>query len=111
MLIIIFIPDIIVFDIQGFTLYIKDNDTWDKDDNKQKVRNVIAMIAHKNFKYIPVWQDANPTSFDVTTKKNDLYMKIANQVATAITPDDDLGINKIIRNVANKVVIDKEGAL
>jgi hypothetical protein len=38
-------------------------------------------------------------------------MKIANQVATAITPDDDLGINKIIRNVANKVVIDKEGSL
>ena len=98
-------------DIKRETLYIKDNDTWDKDDNKQKVRNVIAMIAHKNFKYIPVWQDANPSSYDVTTKKNDLYMKIANQVATAITPDDDLGINKIIRNVANKVVIDKEGSL
>jgi len=98
-------------DIKRETLYIKDNDTWDKDDTKQRVRNVIAMIAHKNFKYIPVWQEANPSSYDVTTKKNDLYMKIANQVATAITPDDDSGINKIIRNVANKVIIDKEGAL
>jgi hypothetical protein len=58
-------------------------------------------------KYIPIWTDANPSSFDVTTKKNDLYMKIANQVTTAITPDDDSGINKIIRNVANKVIIDK----
>jgi hypothetical protein len=98
-------------DIKRETLYIKDNDTWDKDDNKQKVRNVIAMIAHKNFKYIPVWQEANPSSYDVTTKKNDLYMKIANQVATAITPDDDSGINKIIRNVANKVIIDKDTGL
>jgi hypothetical protein len=95
-------------DLKRETLYIKDNDTWDKDDNKQKVRNVIAMIAHKNFKYIPVWQEANPSSYDVTSKKNDLYMKIANQVATAITPDDDMGINKIIRNVASNVVIDKD---
>jgi hypothetical protein len=95
-------------DIKRETLYIKDNDVWDKDDNKHKIRNAIALIAHKNFKYIPVWQEANPSSFDVTTKKNDLYMKIANQVTTAITPDDDNGINKIIRNVANKVIIDKE---
>lgn len=95
-------------DLKREILYIKDNDTWDKDNNKQKVRNVIAMIAHKNFKYIPVWQEANPSSYDVTSKKNDLYMKIANQVATAITPDDDMGINKIIRNVASKVVIDKD---
>jgi len=38
-------------------------------------------------------------------------MRIANQVTTAITPDDESGINKIIRNVANKVVIDKENTL
>jgi hypothetical protein len=94
-------------DIKRETLYIKDNDVWNKDDKNSKIRNAIALIAHKNFKYIPIWQEANPASFDVTTKKNDLYMKIANQVTTAITPDDDNGINKIIRNVANKVVINK----
>jgi hypothetical protein len=94
-------------DIKRETLYIKDNDTWDKDDTKQKVRIAIAMVAHKNFKYIPVWQEANPSSSDVTTKKNDLYMRIANQVTTAITPDDNSGINKIIRNLANCVCIDK----
>jgi hypothetical protein len=94
-------------DLKRETLYIKDNDTWNKDDNKQKIRNAIAMIAHKNLKYIPVWTDANPGSFDSTTKTNDLYMKIANQVTTCITPDDDSGINKIIRNVANKVCIEK----
>jgi len=98
-------------DIKRETLYIKDNDVWNKDDNKHKIRNAIALIAHKNFKYIPIWQDANPSSFDVTNKKNDLYMKIANQVTTAITPDDELGINKIIRNVANKVVIDKDSGI
>jgi hypothetical protein len=94
-------------DIKRETLYIKDNDVWNKDEKNNKIRNAIALIAHKNFKYIPIWQESNPASFDVTTKKNDLYMRIANQVTTAITPDDESGINKIIRNVANKVVINK----
>jgi hypothetical protein len=95
-------------DIKRETLYIKDNDTWDKDDSKQKVKNVIAMIAHKNIKYIPIWTDNHPEALDGTNKKNDQYMRIANQVTTAITPDDDSGINKIIRNVASQILIDKE---
>lgn len=95
-------------DIKRETLYIKDNDVWNKDENQQKIRKTIAMIAHKNLKYIPIWKEANPSSSDVTTKKNDLLMRIMNQVTTCITPDDDLGINKIIRNVANKVCINKK---
>ena len=95
-------------DLKRETLYIKDNDIWDKDDNKYKVRNAIAAIAHKNIKYIPIWTDLHPEALDGANKKNDLYMKIANQVTTAITPDDETGINKIIRNVANKVIIDKD---
>jgi hypothetical protein len=95
-------------DIKRETLYIKDNNEWNKDENQQKIRRTIALIAHKNLKYIPVWKEANPTSSDVTTKKNDLLMKIMNQVTTCITPDDELGINKIIRNVANNVCINKK---
>jgi len=94
-------------DIKRETLYIKENDVWDKDENKKKVRHAIAMIAHKNFKYIPIWTEANPQAFDGTTKKNDQYMRIANQVTSAITPDDETGINKIIKNVSQQVTIDK----
>jgi hypothetical protein len=34
-------------------------------------------------------------------------MRIVNQVTTCITPDDEAGINRIIRNVANTVTIDR----
>jgi hypothetical protein len=91
------------------TIYIKNVDGWDKDDKKEQMKHVIQNIAHKNFKYIPIWKNANePVVSDVTTKKNDQYMRIANQVTTAITPEDDVGIKKIIRNVINEVCIDKE---
>lgn len=95
-------------DIKRETIYIKDNDIWDIDENKKRVKHAIAMIAHKNFKYIPVWTESNPGAFDATNKKNDLYMKISNQVTTCITPDDESGINKIIRNIANNVCINKK---
>jgi len=95
-------------DIKRETLYIKDNNMWDKDENKKRVKQAIAMIAHKNIKYIPIWTDSHPEALDGTTKKNDQYMRIANQVTTAITPDDENGINKIIRNVASQILIDKD---
>jgi hypothetical protein len=98
-------------DAKREVIYIKDNNEWKKDENQKAVRHVIAMIAHKNFKYMPFWTDANPGVFDGSTKKNDLFLKITNQITTAITPDDDIGICKIIRNVANRVVIDKSGGL
>jgi hypothetical protein len=95
-------------DIKRETLYIKDNDSWNKDENKQKIIEAINGLSHKNVKYIPIWRDSHPEALDGTTKKNEQYMRIVNQVMTSVVPDDPNGINKIIRNVANKVCIDKE---
>jgi len=91
------------------TLYIKDMEGWNKDNNKDKIKTVIKEIADKNVKYIPIWQEDNPSYFDGTTKKNDQYMRIVNQVMTAIVPDEPNGLNKIIKNVANEICIDKDG--
>jgi hypothetical protein len=88
------------------TLYIKDINGWDRDDKKDRMKEAIQNIAHKNFKYIPIWKEENePVVSDVTTKKNDQYMRIANQVMTAITPDNDIGIKRIIKNVVNEVCL------
>ena len=94
-------------DIKRETLYIKDNDTWNRDDNKQHLIKAIQDVSHKNVKYIPIWRDAHPEALDGMTKTNTKYMRIVNQVMTSIVPDDRVGINKIIRNVASTVCIDK----
>jgi len=94
-------------DIKRDIIYIKDNDVWNKDDNKEKMIEAIQGVSHKNVKYIPIWRDLHPESMDCTSKKNDQYMRIVNQVMTSIVPDDPSAINRIIRNVASKVCIDK----
>ena len=90
-------------------LYIKDNNIWEKDTEKCKVRKIIKDIAHKNFKRIPKWKQDNPLSEDNSTKKHMEFMMILNQVMTGITPDDELGTNKIIRNLSTHVYIDSVG--
>ena len=95
-------------DIKRDTLYIKDDDTWNRDDNNEKIIEAIHGLSHKNVKYIPIWRDANPDALDAKSKKSDQYMRIVNQVMTSIVPDDPNALGKIIRNVATCVTIDKD---
>lgn len=91
------------------TLYIKDNDVWEKDHEREKIKHVVREVAHKNFKEMPKWKENNPHSDDISSNKHVEYMNILNQVVTSISPDNDAGVNKIIRNVANEVCIQKPG--
>lgn len=89
------------------TLYIKNGDAWNKDEKREKVKEVIGKLGHKNFMKLMEWKIANPQYENSETKKHAQYTEIVKQVFTCITPDDDNGINKIIRKVANEVCIDK----
>ena len=39
------------------TLYIKDNGAWNKDDKQERIKEVIGLIAHKNFMKLMQWKD------------------------------------------------------
>jgi hypothetical protein len=89
-------------------LYIKESDNWEKEGiDKSRVKKIVKEIAHKNFKRIPDWKEENPLSEDSSSRKHIEYMQILNQVMTGITPEDEAGINKIIKKVAQEVYIDK----
>ena len=89
------------------TLYIKNGDAWNKDEKREKVKEVIGKLGHKNFMKLMEWKMENPQHENSETKKHAQYTEIVKQVFTCITPDDDNGINKIIRKVANEVCVDK----
>jgi hypothetical protein len=89
-------------------LYIKDNNVWERETmDKMKMKKMISVIANKNFKQIPQWKVENPMSEDNSSKKHFEYMQILCEVMSGVTPDDENGLNKIIRSVANQVYLDK----
>jgi hypothetical protein len=61
----------------------------------------------KNVKKIPFWKAEHPTCEDTSTQKYIEYIAILNQVMTGIHPDKETDIDKIVRNVAHSVVLDK----
>ena len=96
-------------DVKREVLYIKDENNWEKDnEEKQKMKQIVNKIAHKNIQNIAVWTKENPQSKDLSSKKNDQYLQIVNE---SMGGEDDSEreqyAQKIIKNVAKEILIDK----
>jgi hypothetical protein len=90
-------------------LYIKDNNQWAKEsDDKTIIKNAIKQVANKNIKQISEWQKENPEYSDSSSKVNDRYIKIiSNSMSGSTTEEQKNNIDKIIKNVSKRVIIDK----
>lgn len=95
-------------DVKREIVYIKDENKWTKE--KDKFRNAIKHIAHKNVKMIPEWKQKNPTYTLDDGKKNDEYMKIVMEsMGGSDKIEDTTYENKIIKNITKNIMIEKDG--
>jgi len=91
------------------TVYIKDEDKWEKDDdNKNKLRNVIKNVAYKNEKLLPQFKQKYPDYNDSESKYSDQYSKIVIEAMGGIGNNDKEKEEKIIRNISKVTTIDKD---
>ena len=96
-------------DLKREVIHVKDNDTWVKDEDKKHMKRAIKLIEHKNIKLVPGWLKANPKADDISTKKHEEYMKILdNSMGEMKDEDNERNYDKIIRNVAKEILIDKD---
>ena len=96
-------------DLKREVIHVKDNDTWVKDEDKKHMKRAIKLIEHKNIKLVPGWLKANPKADDISTKKHEEYMKILdNSMGEIKDEDNERNYEKIIRNVAKEILIDKD---
>ena len=89
-------------------IYIKDEDKWEKeDDDKRKIRKVINEVACKNQRLLPKYKEAHPGCNYSDSKYSDQYSKLVIEAMGGSGNNDDEKTEKIIRNIAKEVVIDK----
>ena len=90
-------------------LYIKDQDTWEKEDEERtKLSKAIKTIGNKNIRQISEWQKANPEYNNPESKQNDRYMKmICNVMSGSTVEEQQSNLQKVIKNVTKEVIIDK----
>lgn len=99
-------------DAKRDSVYVKDNNEWQKDNSKDKIRRAIKQVANNNFKKLPEWQKKNPEHNNINTHKHKEYVKMVNEVSGGCTDEeDDKNFKKIIKRVAAETTIDKNDSL
>ena len=90
-------------------MYVKDEDKWEKEnESKQKMRKVIKHVAHKNTKLLKEFKTKYPGCEKSESKYSEKYDKLIIEAFGGKGDNDDEKENKIIRNIAKEVTIDKE---
>lgn len=91
------------------SIYIKDNDIWEKDTgNNDKMKKVVKYVRHKNVKKIPEWQKENPTFSNMKSQTHLKYMNIVGNTMGGATDEEDEQLqNKIIKKVVPEIHIPK----
>jgi len=91
------------------TIYIKDEDKWEKeDDTKKKLRKVITKVARKNERLLPKYREKYPGCQFSESDHSDLYNKIVIESLGGEGNNEAEKEDKIIRNIAKNVTIDKQ---
>lgn len=91
-------------DLKHEILYVKDDGVWEKEDNdKRKIKGAITTIAKKQINTIKEWEENHPgwQNSDIGTQE---YCEMIQQVASPSNTEDE---NKIIKNIAREIIIDK----
>ena len=87
-------------------LYIKDEERWEKDQQKGKIKQSINDIANKQRIAINQWTQANPNWME-NEKLKDEYVKLVNHVMHPVE-ETEKEQNKIIKKVSAATIIDKD---
>jgi hypothetical protein len=95
-------------DMKRETIYIKDNDVWEKDANNAKLHKMIGCIAHQNYGIIPAWRDKYPDSTNAETPKFEFCITMMRNVLGDAGDEQTRLDNKVIRNVTKHINVDKQ---
>jgi len=89
------------------TIYIKDEDKWEKDEDKSQMHKLIKRVVSKNVKMFSKFRELHPDCMKYHSKFSDQYHKIIYESMGGKGDDDYQKHEKIIKNVLKEVVIDK----
>lgn len=92
-------------DLKREVLYIKDNDEWHKDEDKEEIKSAVDKVVNKNLGNTGKWLNKYPNHCNTESSDFDNYIKMT---ANSLGTGEDTEKNKIVKNILKEVVIDKD---
>jgi hypothetical protein len=89
------------------TIYIKDADKWEKDEENKKIRYAIKKVALKNARLIQKFKEKHPDYNEYHSKYSTQYHKLIIESFGGSGDNDLEKEDKIIRNITKNIVVDK----
>ena len=88
-------------------IYVKDENKWEKDEEKTKMKKAIKRVANKNIRLLPAFKEKYPDCIKSTSNHSDQYNKM---IIESMDTDGD-NENKIISKISKEVIVQKETKL
>jgi len=90
------------------TMYVKDEDTWEKDEENKKMHRVVKKVADKNARLILKYKELHPDCITYHSRYSDQYNKIIVESMGGSGDNMFEKEEKIIQRVSKNVTVDKE---
>jgi hypothetical protein len=89
------------------TLYVKDDNKWEKDDENIKMHKMIRKVQDKNFRMIKKFKEKYPDYHKPSSKQSDVYNNIIIESMGGRGDNDYEKEEKIIKKVSKEVLVEK----
>jgi hypothetical protein len=96
-------------DVKRETIYVKEEDQWEKDNSREVLQKGIQEITRKNMCQLTEWREDNPEYNDMETETGEKSIVIQqNSMAGGKRSEF---YPKIIKNIAKETILDKRRLL
>ena len=96
-------------DLKRETMYIKDNDQWEKDTPEHsKLHNMISIVAKQNYTTLPLWKEKHPDSFNNDHPQYTFCLDMMRNILGDVGIEQIKLDNKVIKNLSRHILIDKK---
>jgi hypothetical protein len=93
-------------DVKRETIYVKEEDQWEKDNSKEVLQKGIQEITRKNMCQLTEWREDNPEYDDIETEMGEKSIVLQQSLMAGGKRDEFYP--KIIKNIAKETVLDKK---
>ena len=87
-------------DLKRETIYIKDDNIWEKDNSREKIKNAIKDVSNKQYQALQKWIEENPDYKD-DERKQEYFAK----TISVIGKDDENKDEKIIKYLCSNTYL------
>jgi hypothetical protein len=89
------------------TMYVKDENTWEKDEEKKKMHKLVKKVADKNMRLLPEYREKHPDYIKASSLISDKYNQIFLESLGGSGDNNFEKEEKIIQKVSREVFVQK----